>query len=366
MPGFHTLKNCWQWIRNKVSVTLCWALLLSLLVHLQLLSGIDWSLWNEKHTDVSPIQARLQALPQRVSSVPVASTVKTKPAVHRPYRTSRPPVKTVDTTAPPTTAMPVPEPVAEALTAPVSEPEPPIDQADNSNAGSEEESSPTIEEDSIAQLPAPYQSVDTTYDLFLDNQKQAAGSATIHYQAESDQYTLRWEIKGSGLLSLLYPKLVQESNGTIEPSYGLRPTHYRYAFGNRANKTYEAAFDWAQRLITLKTNKGETTYDLPNNTQDLLSFMYQFMFMPPLQEMRVSLTNGKRIGEYQYSFEGEEDITVAGQALHTMHIAHSRGDTDEKIDLWVAVDYRNVPVKIRKTEKNGMVIEQIATSLIAQ
>jgi len=49
-----------------------------------------------------------------------------------------------------------------------------------------------------------------------------------------------------------------------------------------------------------------------------------------------------------------------------VHIVHTRGDTDEKVELWLASDYRYVPVKIKKLEKNGMVIEQVATRLITE
>jgi len=119
-------------------------------------------------------------------------------------------------------------------------------------------------------------------------------------------------------------------------------------------------------VITLKTAKGEQRRDLRVNTQDILSFMYQFMFVPPLQEMHVTLTNGRRVGEYEYTFEGEDSLVIADQTIQTVHIVHTRGDTDEKVELWLASDYRYVPVKIKKLEKNGMVIEQVATRLITE
>jgi len=98
-------------------------------------------------------------------------------------------------------------------------------------------------------------------------------------------------------------------------------------------------------------------------TQDLLSFMYQFMFVPPLQTMQLSITNGRKLGVYDYSFEGEEIIATKMGNLNTIHILRSADEGDEKTELWLALDYQYVPVKIRKTEKEGKVYELLVTSL---
>jgi hypothetical protein len=46
-----------------------------------------------------------------------------------------------------------------------------------------------------------------------------------------------------------------------------------------------------------------------------------------------------------------------------MRIMHSGIDSDEKTELWLAIDYQYVPVKIRKIEKNGDVVEMVATRI---
>jgi hypothetical protein len=103
--------------------------------------------------------------------------------------------------------------------------------------------------------------------------------------------------------------------------------------------------------------------DLPEGTQDLLSFMYQFMFVAPLQNMQISVTNGKKLGIYDYSFEGEEMVQTRIGNLNTFHILRRSAEGDDKTELWLALDYQHVPVKIRKTEKEGKVYELLITSL---
>jgi hypothetical protein len=51
--------------------------------------------------------------------------------------------------------------------------------------------------------------------------------------------------------------------------------------------------------------------------------------------------------------------------LKTIHLL--KGSTDEdKTEIWLATDYQYLPVKIRKTEKDGTVIEQVAIKIQPQ
>jgi hypothetical protein len=344
-----------KWIRQHVSWSLGLALLLSLLLHVLLLQEAAWQSWfAEDEKPPAPLSAQLQAAPKKL---PLKAPVKAAQAKKSPA--ARP--------ADPAPVASAPQPVAEAA--------PPTDAIADATEATEAARQAEIdawhETDAVVAEPEPdlppaYQRVSTEFSVFVNGEKQPAGSARIDYvQQPSGQYALDWVVKGRGLLKLLYPTLEQQSRGEIGP-HGLKPHFYRYAFGSKADKIYEADLDWESNFITLKTAKGEQRYELPGNTQDILSFMYQFMFVPPLQEMQVALTNGRRLNTYQYEFEGEDEMAIADQTIQTVHIAHTRGETDEKIELWLASDYRYVPVKIRKQEKNGMVIEQVATRLTTE
>ena len=353
------------WMQQHVSWPLALALCLSLLLHVFFFSEVDWRSWFlSEEPAPAVLQARLLPPPQpAVVPLPVEKATP-KPAKPQPVQQPSP------------ASPPSPEPAVES--AAVEEPVADAPAAEQQPGFSEEEEQARLAEIAAwhemdhpeaapedAQ-PLPYQHVSTDFSVFVNGEERPAGTAKIEYvRDDSGNYNLRWLVEGRGLLKLLYPSLEQQSQGEVGPR-GLKPHFYRYAFGSRASKTYEATFDWETNIITLKTSKGEQRLDLRVNTQDLLSFMYQFMFVPPLQEMHVTLTNGRRLGEYEYMFEGEDSIVIADKTIQTVHIAHTRGDTDEKVDLWLASDYRYVPVKIKKLEKNGMVIEQIATRLIAE
>lgn len=358
-------------IKQHVSWPLFFAVCVSLLVHVLALSEVGWRHWLPADTEKQQLlQARLvlPAKPQPMQSKKDAQPPRSAPAVQKRDSPRLPPETSAESAV--TVENPMPDSSGEASTAEASPSGQEVGTVPEAEALAEQiaewhaNDHPEATEDE-RQSP-PYRHVVTEYAVYVNGEGRPAGSASIEYLRETaDSYSLRWLVEGKGLLKLLYPSLEQQSRGEVGLA-GLKPHYYRYAFGNRESKTYEATFNWDIGELTLKTSKGEQKRELPANTQDILSFMYQFMFVPPLQEMRVTLTNGRRLGEYEYVFEGEETLEIAEQSIPTLHIAHTRGDTDEKVELWLASGYRYVPVKIKKLEKNGMVIEQVATRLIAE
>ena len=220
----------------------------------------------------------------------------------------------------------------------------------------------------MAEKPKPFTTVETDFDVLMNQGRERVGTAKIYYSKGTDQrYELTWKVSATGLIGLIYPDLLQTSQGMIT-EFGLMPTFYLYKFGEREDKSYQASFDWVEKSVALQSTKGTKTVAMESDAtdghiQDFLSFMYQFMFTPPLDEMQMYLTNGRKLGLYTYAFEGEEVLELKFGNVNTYHIQHAKTDSDEKTELWLATDYHYVPVKIRKTEKDGTVIEQIATRL---
>lgn len=175
------------------------------------------------------------------------------------------------------------------------------------------------------------------------------------------RYTLRSVAEAKGLLALALSDLVQESEGSVG-TLGLQPERFLYQYGRRADKTQAARFDWPAGRLHLRSGSREQSVPLEAGAQDLMSFLYQFMYVPPLEHMRISITNGKRLKRYDYGFEGEEMLDTEMGELRCIHIARSAAD-EEKTEIWLAADYHYLPVKISKTEKDGALTERIATRL---
>jgi hypothetical protein len=336
------------------------ALGLSLLLHLFLIGKFSFNLpsLNEQQDF---IDVRL-VLPKVLSSPVQNLLVEKKPVVKQAEinNPTEPKVeRTVEALAPPDQqpAPPTELPQADAAATPIA-----LSEVAQVDAESQ------VEVPDLITKPKPYQYVESEFDVYTDKDdianRSIVGHAKVVYQRlpNGEQYQLKSLIQASGLASLVIPDLLQTSNGYLN-DIGLQPAHYLYQFGNKKDKTFSADFDWERKELVLKSEKGVEILVLQAGTQDLLSFMYQFMFVPPMQNMRLNITNGRKLGLYDYTFEGEEIISTKMGNLKTFHLLRSAEEGEKKTELWLALDYQYVPVKISETNKEGKVYELLVTSL---
>ncbi len=234
----------------------------------------------------------------------------------------------------------------------------------NSTGSSNEDSAADFSEtqEQIEPERTAYTHVETEFEVKRGVDASAVGVTKIVFNIEANgHYSIVSTTQAKGLVSLFFSNLTQKSEGTVT-EHGLKPDFYAYQYGNDAKKSQTANFDWINNVLHMHTHKGDSTANLAAGTQDFLSFMYQFMFTPPLDTMQITMTNGKRLRTYSYSFEGEESIVTKLGELKTIHLLKGSGD-EEKTELWLATDYQYLPVKIRKTEKDGTVIEQVVANI---
>jgi hypothetical protein len=179
-------------------------------------------------------------------------------------------------------------------------------------------------------------------------------------------YSITGTAEASGLVSLfIRGKYVQHSEGMVGPR-GLVPSNFSYQRGDNPAKSQKASFDWQAGMLTLEYGQQRETVPLLEGAQDQLSFMYQFMFVPPLEQMQLAITNGKRFRTYAYHFDGEETLKTGIGDVRTLRISKHDSDGEGKLELWLAPDYRYLPVKISQTEKDGTVTEQLVKQLKAE
>jgi Protein of unknown function (DUF3108) len=338
------------------------AIAVSALLHTLFFGNVDFSLPSLKK-EMHLIEARIQ-MPKAVPKPAPEPIAEPLPEVlAEPEPVKEPVVEPkVEDVVEPEPASPPPEPVAEIIPTPEVKPEPPV-PAPVENIEPSPIPEPAQPEDiGLVINENAYQYIETEFDVRTKIDGSTEGTAKITYNLiEGNQYHIKWLTEGRGLAALLFPDLLQVSEGALTKT-GLRPNQYIYQFGNKADKSRSAAFDWPAKKVSLQTSKGTKTEDLPDGTQDLLSFMYQFMHVAPLQHMQLPIVNGKKLRIYDYSFEGEEQVNSDLGELKTIHILHS-GNEDEKTELWLAIDYQYVPVKIRKIENDGKVVEMVATRI---
>ena len=104
---------------------------------------------------------------------------------------------------------------------------------------------------------------------------------------------------------------------------------------------------------------------MPDSILDRQSLLFQFMFSPPIDAGgELILTDGEKFGTYSYRIEGMEIVDVKSQgAIRTLHVILSGSEYADTIELWLAPDFRYLPLKVRHTNSSGDVIELLATSI---
>ena len=364
-----------KWLRliqepayKRLGIALC----VSVLLHFFLV-GKFYLLLPALKPELHTIEARLQ-MPKTViksaeAAKPQAATpVEAKPEAPRPKKTPPKPVEPVEEVpaAPLQEALPIDNvaPTAEPPQKPMlSEPlarsgDPTPTPADEPQKDQQQ----PVDEGMVTNGNA-YQYVETTFNVSTKIGGSPEGSATMTYNLlDGAHYQIKSVAKARGLAALLLSELLQTSEGELTKT-GLRPSKFTYNYGDKASKSRVAMFDWQAKTVSMQTAVGMQSEPLPDQAQDLLSFMYQFMYVPPLHTMQIHIVNGKSLRIYDYSFEGENSIPLPMGEVNTIHIQHSNNETEEKIDLWLAVDYQYLPVKILKIDKNGKIVEFSASRI---
>jgi len=341
---------------------LLWALLLSLLAHVVLIGRLPW--FEGEKTIGIPIVIELAPVPMKTVPVKIADRLSSEP----PSQVKPEPVKPIP---PHPVELPVPEVVPPAEPAPpiLAPPEAEVPLAEAPVQENEipvpaatvpvEEGTLTAQPDE-AEPPLPSH-IEIEYRILRKG--GIAGVERHSYLVGADgRYSLTSTAQPKGLLALALSDLLQKSEGKVT-AQGLKPETFLYQYGKNPDKAQKASFDWESGKLLLETGSRRQEVALAEGAQDLMSFMYQFMFVPPLQEMQLAITNGKRLKTYAYGFDGEEVLDTAFGKVRCLHIARSSGDGEEKTDLWLAADYHYLPIKLSKTEKDGTVMERIATRL---
>lgn len=202
------------------------------------------------------------------------------------------------------------------------------------------------------------QRMEAVYDLYRNGQK--LGSVTEQFTRSGKHYQIVSETHATGSLKLLWPGTIRlESKGEVLRT-GLRPQSFRHARSDQPKKTAQAALDWTNHTITYQY-KGETRQEngLRDNTQDPLSQLYQFVFLPRLPpNYSLDVVSGKSRNDYRYSQRDGGKINVpAGQFAVREFARIQSPDDDKMVTVWVAPAKQNFPVQIRVVE-DGTTLEQ--------
>jgi len=329
------------------------AALISAVLHVGVMTGVSWRL-PQPVIETPPLEARLVSAP---------------PAVQTP-----PPPRHVEHKPPPRRAAGKPKVVA---TAPASTHSPPADftvPAAPESTETPEAAVPTIETPSQAVpsetvaatpsgIPAPEESEPPrlprrgriSYTLYVGMQKFEVGRTVQTWEIEDGSYRIGSVSETTGVAELFRAeRRTYLSVGKVTRD-GLRPTSFLMSRTRRgASEVARARFDWEGAHITWGTTDEKNEAALAPGSQDFLSLMYQLSVKPPRSDrIRVPITTGTKFETYELDVLPEETLDTPLGPLRALPLRQVRKPGTETIQIWLAADYRYLPVQLRFYGRDG-------------
>jgi hypothetical protein len=199
------------------------------------------------------------------------------------------------------------------------------------------------------------------YDVTRNGKLFAKVKETFTQNGKS--YKIKSVTKGIGVYALMGERVLT-STGALTKE-GLKPNHFELHQGTSAKKTLIVDFNWAKNTLNMQVKGENRTETLEKGTQDLASYLYQFMFSPPAKdEVKVTMTTGKKLHTYQYKVMARGlKLNAAKASYKTVHISNEAAAGDDKKQLWLAQDQYYLPVRYKLTDEDGDNFEQTLTKI---
>ncbi|MGH8740180.1 MAG: DUF3108 domain-containing protein [Burkholderiales bacterium] len=205
---------------------------------------------------------------------------------------------------------------------------------------------------------APPERVELSFDVLHNGSSVARVEHRLQHDGRVYELTETWS--GKGLYALLGTAR-RTSRGTIAHD-GLQPQEYRDERTGR--RTARARFDWQAQTVTLQYKGDPRVLPLPADASDRLAFLFDFAFSPPpAAQVTFHLIDGRGKSRHVYALDGRERLTTPAGQFEAFKLV--RRTDGELAEIWLAAERSYLPLRIRVTEKDGALYDQVLTKISA-
>jgi len=317
---------------------------LSMAAHAALLGGINVPA-REAATEMQPLNARLESPPP---PLPQAKPVPRSTVAPRPQPPQRLAALPRPTPAEPVIAIPAPEPAAapvpEAETAAAAEP-----------AVIASAAPPLFRDPPPPPLSGFPRKGRITYLLTMGPGQTPVGRTVQSWEFGDGRYTAGSDSESTGLVELFRPHRYRYLSEGLIVGDSLRPVRFLASIrrGSRSEEA-QALFNWDEHRLRLGRLPQQTTVTLPAGSQDWISFMYNLALVPPAPgRITLPFIRGSRLDTVSFDVLPAESIDTPLGRLPAVPVVQVRTAGQESLALWLASDYRNLPVRIRFFNREG-------------
>ena len=180
---------------------------------------------------------------------------------------------------------------------------------------------------------------------------------------DGKSYTLIVSMNTTGLASIFktFESTLQSSG--ILTTRGLRPDKFSETKNtSKGKETLEANFFWKEKSLSFSNGNS---VQLPEQTQDVISFLYQLSQLPlNTGVIPMYISNGKKLEHYELAVGEEEMIQTPLGWLRALPLRKVHAQGEEGQDIWLGLEYRLLPVKIRMLDRTGQIAGEMVVSEI--
>lgn len=339
--------------QHAASARLLAAASVSLMIHAALMSG-GWLRAPQMNLDETPLLVDMVPAPPRATAPPPAKP-SPRPRASAPRPKSKP-VMTAPAVAdaPRITADSEPAHYAEESSEPPMREPPRVEEAATGE--------PVVRPVPVKTLPRKGR---IAYTMYYGDDGFTVGRTVQTWEVHEDGYILGSVSETTGIVEVFRSQRhIYLSEGRFT-DHGLQPEKFFMSRTRRGRtEAAQALFDWRNGIVTLGRVPQQRGAALFPDTQDIVSFMYHLALSPPAPgRMTLPVTNGSRFETYDLDVLDEERIETPMGVLRALPVKQVPRPGAESIAVWLAVDYRHLPVKLRFFDRDG---KQMAEQIVDQ
>lgn len=173
----------------------------------------------------------------------------------------------------------------------------------------------------------------------------AVGQASQNWSLSKTHFQLDTEIT-----PIFGPKIRYQSSGEVGDS-GIKPQRYAEYRGGDNTPRQQANFDWMAAIVSFGNSENTQTAKLEMGAQDLNTLPFQLSWLNTKPGTNLQIVTGRKVRQDRFTAGDTVSFKLMGKLTNVR--VWQTADRDDGMEVWLAPDFANLPVKIIRHDDRG-------------